>query len=158
MVFALSVPGDEPPAVVGTAETFDRALGCRLGVTFSRSFTADDAVGSMKDARLPDEARETPDADIATTRARGEPRGARRLCRARAPSETNRPQRSLKINGFYFSTPGQPGPRSPWEPSNTARWREMRHGEASCSLATAPSGRRRRESARRVRGCARRGV
>ena len=31
-------------------------------------------------------------------------------------------------------------------------------GEASCSLATAPSGRRRRESARRVRGCARRGV
>ena len=71
MVFAFSVPGDEPPAVVGTAETFDRALGCRLGVTFSRSFTADDAVGSMKDARLPDEARETPDADIATTRARG---------------------------------------------------------------------------------------
>ena len=160
MVFALSVRGDEPPAVVGTAETFDRALGCRLGVTFSRSFTADDAVGSMKDARLPDEARERPDADIATTRARGEPRGARRLCRARAPSETNRRQRSLKINGFYFSMPGprRARPLACWESSSAARWREMRHGEASCSLATAPSGRRRREWARRVRGCARRGV
>ena len=66
----MSDRGDEPPPVVGTAETFDRALGCRLGVAFSRSFTADDAVGSMKDARLPDEARESPDADIASTLAR----------------------------------------------------------------------------------------
>ena len=74
MVFALSDRGDEPPPVVGTAETFDRALGCRLGVAFSRSFTADDAVGSAKDARLPDEARESPDADIASTLARGGPR------------------------------------------------------------------------------------
>jgi hypothetical protein len=89
MVFALSDRGDEPPPVVGTAEAFDRALGCRLGVAFSRSFTADDAVGSMKDARLPDEARESPDADIASTFARGGPPGARRLCRARAPSEKN---------------------------------------------------------------------
>jgi hypothetical protein len=43
----------------------------------------------MKDARLPDEARESPDADIASTLARGGPPGARRLCRARAPSEKN---------------------------------------------------------------------
>ena len=91
MVFALSDRGDEPPPVVGTAETFDRALGCRPGVAFSRSFTADDAVGSMKDARLPDEARESPDADIASTLARGKPPGARRLCRALARSETENP-------------------------------------------------------------------
>lgn len=104
MVFAFSVPGDEPPAVVGTAETFDRALGCRLGVTFSRSFTADDAVGSMKDARLPDEARESPDADIATTLARGGPPGARRLCRARAPSEE--PEDARQNNGFFRVSTG----------------------------------------------------
>ena len=91
MVFALSVRGDEPSRFVGTAETFDRALGCRLGVAFSRSFSADDAVRSMKGARLPEEARESTDADIATTLARGGPPGARRLCRALARSETENP-------------------------------------------------------------------
>jgi hypothetical protein len=45
----------------------------------------------MKDARLPDEARESPDADIASTLARGKPPGARRLCRALARSETENP-------------------------------------------------------------------
>lgn len=104
MVFALPAPGDEPPPVVGTAETFDRELGWRLGVAFSRSFTAEDAVGSMKDARLPDEARESPDADIATTLARGGPPGARRLCRARAPSEE--PEDARQNNGFFRVSTG----------------------------------------------------